>query len=343
MITSLKLPLLCTALLFSTCINTSIAQSKAAKTAIKEYKSSRENFLKIVENPKTVNGLTRGSYGVYSNYERKFNAKNNYCSPEDYKIPKKVALLTFYIEDKDYKTYTQSGYWRTTWSAKASAEKVNIVTQRIYEGCISDMKAAYLQKGMELQTPDEYLNTPELKETYHNFPLPNLESRFASWDLSGSGSATPEGYRFFPYNSVVGAQGGNFFEEKMAFFQALGFEAFIIVAVRMSAANSSISGINTTFMYHNPGWKASGKSGMIVGYQPYNTAVMSFNFEYETKGVFIKKQEDYTNEKGKPDVKLVIEDVDPNVGKLVTYTTKRLAEKAIPEILKAPKQKKKKK
>lgn len=307
--------------------------AQTGKSAIKIYNAERKKIDDYFKNPsKVTKSITTQDGQLIPNYERKHNLKKGYCQAEDYKLPKKVALLTFYIQDNDYKSYSQSGNWRTTYSHKSSGEKVNVTLQLIYQRSIEKLKAQYAELGMELQTSDEFLTSEKLKNSYYNHALPNLESRFSAFDLANEYSAIPNGYRLLPYLSVVGAEGKQFYAEKQQFFETLGFDAFIIVCINLTAAKNSINLISSSFFYRNPGWKASGKSGMIVGYNNYTSNRSQVYFTPPLTGLYLKEQKEITNAKGRQDIKLVTVDVDSRVSDLVVEVSCTAARSAIKRI-----------
>jgi len=320
------------------------AQAKASKGAIKLVESQKEEFQKFTNDYKAMAEKTKWSYGVAANYEKKYNLKNNFCTAEDYKVPKKVGILSFYIDDETYSTTSSDAYHITTTTYKASSEKVNLVAQRIYEQSISTLKEKYAELGMELLTPKEFLTTEEQKNTYYNAPLNNLDGKASAFKLLGSGSAVPEGFRFLPYASYFIYTGKNFAEERDAYLDALGLDAYIVVAIKLSAAGGTLNNITSSFIFKNPGYKNSDKVGVYaVGYTPYSNAIVAMNFDKPLAGLFIKEEKEYTNKKGKPSVKFVPVDVDSNIANLVNAVVEWVGLSAVDQIPIKDKKKKKKK
>jgi hypothetical protein len=308
------------------------AQVITGKAAIKADENDRKAIDNFFKNEKAIAGQITTPLQIIPNYEKKLNLKNGYCTEADYKVPKKVAILTFYIQDSDYKVYGRQGAWSITTSYKSQGSKVNATMQLIYDRSIEGIKEKFANHNMEILTPSEYLTSGQLKQAYLNHPLPNLESRFSAFNLANEYAAIPIGYRFLPYNSVVGAQGKKFFLEKQAYFEGLDFDAFIVICVHLTAATNSVNAIKTSFHYKNPGWKASGKSGMIVGYDAYSMGTSQIVFKTPLKGLYIKEQEEFTNKKGKPDIKMTPKDVDERLSKLLIQVCERLAENAVSRI-----------
>ena len=79
--------------------------------------------------------------------------------------PKRVALISYYLYDagKGKSNITGTGAWVT--SAFEGQSKVN----GFYAKSIQPFKDAFKQNGMELLTPDEFLDTQEKAELYYGF------------------------------------------------------------------------------------------------------------------------------------------------------------------------------
>jgi len=313
-------------------ITTSVgAQSRALKSSIKANEKDLETFQKLIDNQKQLNKMTRYQYEVAGSYEKKYNRKNGLATEEDYKIPAKVGIMAFYISDNDYSEVSDG--WITSY--KSTEEKVNVIAQRIFDQSITGMKEQYGLMGMELLTPDEFLTTDELKHTYYNFPLPNLEGKASVFDIEGSGAAVPDGFRLLPYGSVWGLH--KFAKEQRDFFMGLDLDAFIIVEIKLVAANGSLNGIISKFYYKNPGFSKSehSKSDKSVnGYTAYSTANVDMNFKPPMKGIYIKDIVEYTNKKGKADTKLSPVDMNPNLSKLVEHVVVSLGRNSVKQITK---------
>lgn len=325
-------------------VNIVNGQSRTVKNTRKIIKIESEAFQKFVDDPKKLGKSIRSTYGVA--YEKGFNIKKGFCTSEDYKLPKKVALLSFYVQDEDYSVYSK--YLVTTY--KASKGKVNAIAQRLYDQSIDKMKSNFLEKGMELVTPDEFLTNDKLKNIYYNAPLPNLEGKAGVFKVAGDGAAVPDGFRLIPYPSIT-ISGNKFHKERSTFFEALDMDAYVIVVVRMSAAEGTISGVTSHIFYKNPGYPAAlkqkEKDGKVIPYGAYGGIVgkgeVILKLEPHLKGIYIKKEEPYVNKRGKDDIKFVKTDMNPNISVLISAVMKQTAENTVNQILKPVKNKKKKK
>lgn len=84
-------------------------------------------------------------------------------------LPKKVALVTFYLEDpgttKQKKSSTQ--IVAKLWSTDAATAQAHV--NGFYNESIDDLKAGFEKMGMTLLTPDEFLTSDDKKTFYNSF------------------------------------------------------------------------------------------------------------------------------------------------------------------------------
>lgn len=100
--------------------------------------------------------------------KEKINKKNGAgysLRPELLENPiKKIALVTYFIEDvgmsKENEMVNIAKAWRT------SDGLAQIISNNFYDSSIAVLKSNFGASGMELLTPDEFLNTDEKKEYY---------------------------------------------------------------------------------------------------------------------------------------------------------------------------------
>lgn len=84
-------------------------------------------------------------------------------------MPKKVALVTFYLEDpgmSDQKK-TSTSIVANMWSTDAGTASIHV--NEFYKESIDELKAGFEKMGMELLTPDQFLDTDEKKEFFYSF------------------------------------------------------------------------------------------------------------------------------------------------------------------------------
>ena len=293
------------------------AQKGITKAARKIIKKEMEDFQEFMDDPKLDKKIIT-SYGVGSG-----------------PLPSKVGLLSFYVADDDYSTY--SDFYRT--DHKATEEKVNATVQLIYNKSIEAIKEQYALLGMELQTPNEFLTSEDLKQTYYNQPLSRTESKAAIFDVAGSGAGVPDDIRLVPFITYSG--GTKVMKEQWGYLDALGLDAYVIVEIGLIAANGSIKNIKSRFFYKNPNWKEG--DNPAVGHIPYGAGNCEINLAPPMKGLYIKEEQEYKNKRGKTDTKFVKVDINSNASLLVEQVVSKLGKTSASQILAQPKKKKKKK
>jgi hypothetical protein len=77
--------------------------------------------------------------------------------------PKRVALLSFYAYD--------GGNEGVFINSSATAKGVQLVANELYAVGFGPIKEAFAAVGMQLLTPDEFLDTPEKRKAYESFKL----------------------------------------------------------------------------------------------------------------------------------------------------------------------------
>ena len=83
------------------------------------------------------------------------------------KLPKKVALISFYVDDPGLFKKTTTSYI-TTNTGSANAK---MYANYFYKNSIETLKATYKTYGMELLTPSEFLTDDDKKQFYNDFVL----------------------------------------------------------------------------------------------------------------------------------------------------------------------------
>lgn len=87
------------------------------------------------------------------------------------KKPQRVALVTFYLEDPGTtKQKSVAGsVTATLWATDASTAQTHI--NGFYNAGIAALREAFRSNGMELLTPDEFLDTSDKKQFYQGFEV----------------------------------------------------------------------------------------------------------------------------------------------------------------------------
>ncbi|MCB0761997.1 MAG: hypothetical protein KDC12_10785 [Flavobacteriales bacterium] len=277
-----------------------------------------EKLAELLQNPKKLAKVIQAPPG--RNEIRNWQIRKGHCTEEDYQVPKKVALLSFYIKDSEYTTFSNSGYVSTRATQKATKDNVNALAQLIYDQCIDSIQTAFSTLGMELLEPHEFLDTPEKVNAYLNFSAPKMEAKTATWGLGGDHSAVPAGFRLLPYNHIL-LTGKKYTEEKNAFLTSIGAEAYMIISIDLSAAGDLFQGVAARIEYRNP---ALGSETIYEAYHENVYALTKFDAPFNK--LFIREEREYVDKKGKTKTKMVPIGVDPGVPTMVTIMSKITAE-----------------
>ena len=124
------------------------------------------------------------------------HGKNPYFTSKS-QLPKKVALITFNINDLGFRNFTVA----TVTYGSLTEEGGNLLATQIHDLSIDKLKAKFLEYGVELLTPAEYLDTEEKINYYYKEFAPEVSKmgEFLS-DIETRGrdiSAAADYYRYF--------------------------------------------------------------------------------------------------------------------------------------------------
>jgi hypothetical protein len=131
--------------------------------------------------------------------------------------PKRVALISFYVWDcgnKKENVYNPVYSYKRTVNVEYQA--VDAYANELYDASIAGFKEGFAAYGMELLTPDEYLDTEEKKATYEKFQMDAgggqkfvmlfQKSNADTWRFAGA----PEGYRILQLATRMDVKGNHF-------------------------------------------------------------------------------------------------------------------------------------
>jgi len=109
--------------------------------------------------------------------------------------PKKVALISFAISDPGYSTSNPSN---TSFKSVSTMEGyVKQIVQAYYGVALEPLKKKFAEYGMDLLTPDEFLDTDEKKGFYMEYDFTPKEHFFNKMSVTASYVRTAaEGYRY---------------------------------------------------------------------------------------------------------------------------------------------------
>jgi ankyrin repeat protein len=154
------------------------------------------DFLRATSDPEKI----RVKYdfpgeGRNSNNGSGYSANMDLVNPK----PKRVALISYYLYDagKGKANITGTGAWVT--SASAGQSQVN----GFYAKSIEPFKEAFKQNGVELLTPEQFLNTEEKAELYYGFVQESAKKEKTTITRSKSRSTTTESPYFTTTTTIT--------------------------------------------------------------------------------------------------------------------------------------------
>jgi hypothetical protein len=128
----------------------------------------------------------------------------------DIGMPKKVGLITFYIFDSGSSEFSamRKVYGGTYSSIYGITEQTaNEFASEFSEIAVPILKREFAAKGMELLTPNEFLDTPQKVTAYVHFELPKgglqkATEATVNWlDRNPGAAGAADGYRMIPLHS----------------------------------------------------------------------------------------------------------------------------------------------
>jgi hypothetical protein len=137
--------------------------------------------------------------------------------------PKRVALVSFYIWDsgnKKEKSYRFYGgdyvlQMDNTYRFAVDASELDKLATELHAAAIGPLKEEFAAAGMQLLTPEEYLDTPAKQQAYQSTRI-EVGGMGALMGFLQKGAAeewqwgTPEGYRLVKLPTAGDARGNNY-------------------------------------------------------------------------------------------------------------------------------------
>jgi hypothetical protein len=176
--------------------------------------------------------------------------------PAAKEFPKKVGLLTFLVFDPGmYETTSKKMGYLTlvkTTSGALKASTTKEMAKILFQFSIDGLKKTFHDFGSELLSPDEFLTSDQLKESYRDFSF--KESGIAKWLSSESGAntlAVPEGFSmYYAENLTMPA----YVDAITAKIKELGLDAGLVVKIQLGAVDQSmfIQSVSSVLYGPNP-------------------------------------------------------------------------------------------
>ena len=202
------------------------------------------------------------------------------------KIPKRVALVTFYLEDPgSFKDNASAAFIWATNDPKAD-EHVG----GFYDQSIDGLIQAFAKYDMDLLTPDQYLDTDEKKSFYNSFEVQHGKLKkdkksagFGGLKLDRYRAVPAGGYKAIPiakekagiytsqYNFLMDSNESRFFQS-MGYDLASGLGVDAVVAITivtrkeaMAKENYSVNHVSMYMFGPNPIQKSAEEDKGIKG------------------------------------------------------------------------------
>ena len=184
------------------------------------------------------------------------------------KPPARVALVSFYVWDSgnkkesSYSVYGSSCVYHvtSTRTRAVDADEIDVLATELLDASIGRVKAAFAAEGMQLLTPEEFLDSPAKLETYAHFKLEmgGMSSFLHGVQKHNAGDTwqwgAPDGYRVLELTTAGDAKGNHFQLGQTGvgigktaislghdFAQALGVDAVAILYNVVQAQKTSIA------------------------------------------------------------------------------------------------------
>jgi hypothetical protein len=140
------------------------------------------------------------------------------------KPPARVALISFYVWDcgnkkeSSYRIYGGNYVYRVTNTRKRSVAsgEVDVLANELHDAAIGTLKESFAAVGMQLLTPEEFLDSPAKLETYANFKVEigGMGSFLAGLQKHAAGDTwqwgAPDGYRVIQLTTVGNVKSNQF-------------------------------------------------------------------------------------------------------------------------------------
>lgn len=85
------------------------------------------------------------------------------------KMPKRVALISFYVDDPGLTKVSKSAYSTNYNTSNTGSENAKMYANFFLKSSIESLKTNFAEYGMDLLTPDQFLTDNDKKTAYQNF------------------------------------------------------------------------------------------------------------------------------------------------------------------------------
>ena len=161
---------------------------------------------------------------------------------KEYAAPKKIGILVFVVAGS--KEFTGNDGWYDHFRT-ISKDAATLISQSIHDACIGTLKENYAAQGVQLLTPNEYLDTDAKRLAYQNMNMrimgaAKLSEAWVKPDQVG----LPAGYKFFTntFHNDIGGRADIADELKM-----FGMDGYLSIVIQFYGPKT-VSQISTNLM-----------------------------------------------------------------------------------------------
>lgn len=235
---------------------------------------------------------------------------------KDYSTPKKIGILVFGVTSAN--EYTASdGYYN--YYKRMSEDGANIVAQAIHDESIAAIKENYSKQGIEVYTPDEYLDTYAKREAFKTMDMRILGPAKLLASVTNPGEiGLPDGYKYITnsyYHSDIGGRADIADELKM-----FGMNGYLSIFIEFYGPETLYNVRTSLILFKDRDYVSKIKKETYRRTDITNNMLAMGTTEIEAAS----RDELRNQHKGKRDVMIHFENekvwIDPNLAKLVSYS-----------------------
>lgn len=235
---------------------------------------------------------------------------------KDYAAPKKIGILVFGVTSSS--EYTgNDGYYN--YYKRMSEDGANIVAQAIHDASIAAIKENYSKQGVEVYTPNEYLDTDAKREAFKTMDMRILGPAKMLAKITNPGEiGLPNGYKYITnsyYHSDIGGRADIADELKM-----FGMDGYLSIFIEFYGPQTLYNVRTNLILFKDRDYVSKIKKETYRRTDVTNKMLPMGSTEIEAAS----RDELRNQHKGKRDVMVSFENgkvwVDPNLAKLVAYS-----------------------
>ena len=213
--------------------------------------------------------------------------------------PKRVGLITFYILDTgDVKFSAMAATYGGTYKRThgLTLDGANHFASKLAKQAVPEMKKAFAEHGMELLTPDQFLQTKEQAQALKDFRLRQGKSAkvakklLSFFEKRPNMTAVANGFKYIPAGVFIDAPSNTSLEELRV---TLGLDALVAVKNRTYSSKKQVhyGGADIYMFGHNPTPRPEMKIARIAWSpgMPYASATFAKGYKKPVEIAKMKK------------------------------------------------------